>query len=114
MSAPTPGEVAQGQLDAYNARNLEAFCAWYADDVVVADYRGAETLRGRAALRERYGRLFAEHPDNRVVLLGRMILGQTVIDHEEVRRIRGAAPFYVAAIYTIVDGLITRCEFVRA
>ena len=110
----TPGEVAQHQLDAYNTQNLDRFCACYTEDVVVADYRGAESSVGLGALRARYGKLFAENPENHVVLLGRMAVGNVVIDHEEVRRSRSAAPFYVIAIYTVSNGKIARAEFVRA
>ncbi|NWH08973.1 MAG: nuclear transport factor 2 family protein [Alphaproteobacteria bacterium] len=112
--ALTAGQIAQGQLDAYNVQNLDRFCAYYADDVVIADYRGTENCQGLAALRDRYAKVFAEFPGNQVVLLGRIILGNTVIDHEEVRRAPDAVPFYVAAIYTIAGGKIARCEFVKA
>jgi len=109
----TPAEIAQRQLDAYNAQDLDRFCAFFAEDVVVADYGGGETLRGMAAYRERYATLFATHPQNHVTLLGRIAIGNTVIDHEEVRRTPDAAPFHVAAIYTIADGKIARVDFVR-
>lgn len=114
MKTLTPGQIVQLQLDAYNVRDLDAFCRYYAEDVVIADYRGAESSKGLAALRDRYAKLFAEHPANHVVLLGRIIVGNVVVDHEEVRRSPDAEPFYVAAIYTIAAGKIARAEFVRA
>ena len=108
-----PIDVAQGQLEAYNAQDLDAFCTFYADDVVVADFNGAVTGQGLAALRERYARLFAEFPQNKVDLLGRIAVGQTVVDHERVFRTPDAAPFDVAAIYTIADGRIVRVDFAK-
>ena len=30
-------EIVTGQLDAYNAQNIEAFCGFYADDAVLAE-----------------------------------------------------------------------------
>jgi len=36
-----PADIVQGQLDAYNAQDLDAHCAFFADDVVVADLNGA-------------------------------------------------------------------------
>ena len=108
-----PADVAKGQLDAYNAQDLDAFCAFYADDVVIADFNGPVTQSGLAALRERYAKLFAEFPQNRVELAGRMVIGDRVIDHERVFRSAGAAPFEVAVVYTIAQGKIARADFVK-
>ena len=116
MSAPVtlkPADVAQGQLDAYNARDLDAFCGFYAEDVVIAELNGPVTERGRSALRERYARMFAENPQNRAELVGRIAVGGQVIDHERVLRGPDATPFEVAAIYTIADGKIARVDFVK-
>ena len=49
-------ELAQAQLDAYNARDLDAFCRCYHEEVVVLDDR-EETLRGIEAFRARYATL---------------------------------------------------------
>ena len=47
---PTPTEVAQAQLDAYNAQDLDAHVAYFADDVKVADLNGAVTIDGASSL----------------------------------------------------------------
>jgi hypothetical protein len=109
----SPVDIAQGQLDAYNVQDLDAFCRFYADDVVVANLGGEPTGQGMDALRARYAKLFAEFPENRVELKGRIALGQTVIDHELVIRAPGAETFEVAAIYTIADGKIARVDFAK-
>ena len=49
-----PAEIAQGQLDAYNAQDLDAYMAFFAEDCVVADLNGPVTMQGAAAIRERY------------------------------------------------------------
>ena len=54
--------IAQAQLDAYNAQDLDAYCAFYTDDVVIADVGGAVSTEGNAALRERYAGAFAKFP----------------------------------------------------
>jgi hypothetical protein len=116
LSAPaciTPFDVAEGQLEAYNAQDLDAFCSFYADAVVVADLNGPVTSQGVAALRERYAKLFSEFPENKVELKGRMVLGDKVIDHELVIRKPGGDRFEVAAIYTIADAKIVRVDFVK-
>ena len=48
------GELATEQLRAYNAHDLDAFCACYHAQVRVLDADGGEQLRGLAAFRERY------------------------------------------------------------
>lgn len=105
--------VAQAQLDAYNAQDLDAFCGFYTEDVIVSDLGGPVTLEGRAAYRARYERLFAEHPQNKVVLLARVAVGEVVIDHERVYRSPEAAPFDVAAIYRFRGDRICRVDFVK-
>lgn len=110
----TPVAIAQGQLDAYNAQDLDAYMAFFADDCVVADLNGPVTMHGAAAIRERYATTFATYPENRARLVHRIVIGQTVIDHEDVARTPGGERFEVAAIYTIRDGKIARVDFVKS
>jgi uncharacterized protein (TIGR02246 family) len=113
VSTATALDVAQRQLDAYNAQDLDAYCACFTDDVVVANFNGEELWSGMAALRQRYADLFSQHPLNRVVLLGRVACNDVVVDHERVIRSPDAEPYEVAAIYTVRGRLICRIDFVR-
>jgi hypothetical protein len=106
-------DVVQGQLDAYNAQDLDAYCGFYADDIVVADYQGAVTIQGLEAYRVRYQQVFADFPQNRAELANRIVLGDRVIDHERVRRSTEAEPFEVAVIYTVANGKVVRAEFIK-
>ena len=106
--------LAQGQLDAYNAQDLEAFLSFYADDIVVADLNGAIAQQGIAALRERYAAMFAKFPENKALLVNRIANGNTVIDHEDVIRAPGGERFFAIAIYTIAGGKIARVDFAKA
>lgn len=109
----TPVEIAQAQLDAYNAQDLDAYCGFFAEDVVVADLNGAVTTQGLEAYRARYAKAFADFPQNRAELLSRIVVGQTVIDHERVARRPGGETFEVAAIYTFADDKIARVDFAK-
>jgi hypothetical protein len=109
----SPSAVAQAQLDAYNAQDLDAHCACFADDVKIADFNGAVSLEGIEAYRARYAKVFAEFPENKAVLVSRIAIGNVVIDHERVSRSPTSEPFEVAAIYTITDGKIRRVDFVK-
>ena len=57
--------------------------------------------------------MFSDFPENRVELLNRIVLGDTVIDHEKVIRRAGGETFEVAAIYTVAGGKIARVDFVK-
>ena len=103
----------QRQLDAYNARDLDSFVACYAEDCVLAALNGPVAETGREALRVRYARTFAENPDNRTTLLGRIQLGDIVVDHEDVTRGPGRERFQVLAIYTVKNGEIARVDFAK-
>jgi hypothetical protein len=106
-------KIAQAQLDAYNAQDLDAHCACFTDDVVVAGLNGEINRAGAEAYRAFYGQLFADFPKNRAELVNRIIVGNTVIDHERVDRGAGDGPFEVAAIYTFRGDKIARADFVR-
>ena len=108
----SPVDVVAAQLDAYNARDLDRFCALFAEDCVIADLNGAVTQMGLAAVRERYGKLFAQFPENRARILNRIAVGDVVIDHEDITRSANER-FVAAAIYTIRNGRIARVDFVR-
>lgn len=106
-------DVVQRQLDAYNAQDLGLFCTFYAPDCVISDLNGAVQQTGLAEIRARYEKAWAQFPQNRAVALSRIVVGNTVIDHERVSRAPGGETFEVAAIYTLRDGLIARVDFAR-
>lgn len=104
----SPSDIAQHQLDAYNARDLQRFLEVYAEDVEVWRMPATEpSLRGRAALGEFYANERFNLPALHADLVNRIAVGDTVIDHERVTGVR-SEPFEVAAVYRITDGLI-RC-----
>ena len=66
---------------------------------------------GRKAIHEGYGAMFKAHPDNKSTLIGRMVQGNVVFDHEWITG--RDQEFKIVAIYEVQDGLIRRCWFVR-
>src|SRR6185436_17038060 len=102
--------VVQKQLEAYNARDLEAFAATYSDDVRLFRMPAAEpAVVGKAQLREVYRQRFAStglHAD----IVTRIVLGNKVIDHERVRGIR-EQPVEALAIYEVEGDLIRTVWF---
>ncbi|WEK39448.1 MAG: nuclear transport factor 2 family protein [Candidatus Brevundimonas colombiensis] len=106
--------VVQGQLDAYNTQDLATFVTFFDDGITISDLNAEPNLKGLDAYRERHEGLFAQFPQNRAELLSRIVVGNTVIDHERVFRSPDAAPFEVAAIYSFAGDKIARVDYVKA
>lgn len=108
-----PEAVVQRQLDAYNARDIDALMATYADDVQVFEHPGTLLASGSAKLRERQATRLQE-PDLHALLLNRIVSGNLVIDHEKVRRTfpEGTGQLEMVAMYEVQAGKISRAWFV--
>lgn len=106
---PDPEAVVQRQLDAYNARDLDALLAIYADDAEVYEFPSVLLARGSSALRERFHQRFQE-PSLHATLLNRMVMGNRVVDFEEVRRTfpEGPGTLQLIMIYEVWDGRIAK------
>jgi hypothetical protein len=72
----------QAQLDAFNTRDLEAFIACYASDVVIEGADGAVMMRGHQEMRAMYGQLFAQSPELHCEVSSRIRVGAYAIDEE--------------------------------
>jgi uncharacterized protein (TIGR02246 family) len=108
----TAADLVQRQLDAYNAQDVDAFMACFAEDCVIADLNGVVSHSGSAAIRARYAELFARYPENQARLVNRIAVGNVVVDHEDITR-SPSERINAIAIYTLKNGLIARCDFVR-
>lgn len=108
-----PETLAQRQLDAYNAQNIEAFLEVYADDVEVRTFPSNElTYKGIDRMRERYTALFEQNPNQHAALLSRLIKGTTVIDHEHVTGRANGVETEAIAMYEVSNGKISNVWFV--
>ena len=101
--------VVQRQLDAYNARDLAALLAIYADDAELYEHPAKLLARGTAQLRERFAARFHE-PNLHARLVKRMALGHVVIDQEIVTRTfpEGPGTIELVMIYEVQRGRIIR------
>lgn len=75
----------QKQLEAYNARDIDEFMRWWADDCQYFAFPSTLLARNALEIRERHIERFKE-PDLHGQLLSRIILEDMVIDHETVTR----------------------------
>ena len=106
-------DIAQKQLDAYNAQDLDTYVSFFAEDCIVSGLNGQPTETSRDAIRARYAKAFAQFPANKAHLKSRIAVGNTVVDHEKVARAPGGEEFEIIAIYSFRDGLIARVDFAK-
>lgn len=106
-ASDSPEAVVQRQLDAYNARDLDALLATYAPDARQYELPAQLLATGHAEMRPRFAARFQE-PDLHARLLQRAVMGNIVIDHETVSRNfpEGRGKVDLVAIYEVADGLI--------
>jgi hypothetical protein len=105
--------LAQKQLDAYNNRDAEAFVLPYAENVKVYNFPDQLLYEGRDEMYGLYGRMFSRTPDLHCKLVNRIVMGNTVIDQEEVTIRKEEPPMRAIAIYKIRDGKIAEVYFIR-
>ena len=102
----------QKQLEAYNARDIDAFIIWWSDDCRYYSFPANLLASGSAAIRERHVERFRE-PDLHGELLTRVVVGNVVVDHETVQRNfpEGRGEVDVLCIYDVEDGKIVKAWF---
>jgi hypothetical protein len=110
--APSPETVVQRQLEAYNARDLEAFLSFYADDVIVRRLPSGEVAsNGKEAMRPRYAARFTDNPELHCTITQRIVHGDWVVDHELVTGIEQRPRVRAVATYEVRGGLIRNVWF---
>ena len=110
MSIPSdPAAIVQRQLDAYNRRDVDALLSIYAEDAELFEHPTTLLASGSAALRDRFIARFQE-PNLHAQLLSRIVMGQTVIDHEEITRTfpEGPGSLTMIMIYEVRGDRIAR------
>lgn len=106
-------DVVQRQFDAYNAQDIEAFCATYAEDCVIAIYGGETLQAGKDSIRARYMKSWTDYPKNRAWSVNRIARGDVVIDHEKGERSPDGPFFEAIVIYTVKGDHIARVDFIQ-
>jgi hypothetical protein len=112
MEQTSPLAVVQAQLDAFNARDIDALMRAYAPDAEQFALHGERLARGHEELRPRYLARFAE-PDLHARLLSRTVMGNVVTDLELITRNfpEGLGTLEMLCIYEVIDGRIRRASF---
>lgn len=100
--ATGPERLVREQVRAYNARDLEWFVGLYSDNAAIHKLLTGELVgQGEAYFRDRYARRFTESIDLHATILGRIVMGEYVIDWEDVVRRRTDPKVSALAIYHV-------------
>ena len=108
----TYAEVVDRQIEAYNAHDVNAFCAWYSEDIEV--WTMGETLpsiNSISVLKEVYGKKF-ENPKLHVEIEHRITLGNYVIDRERILGV-GDKVGEAVVIYLVKEDRIQKVTIIR-
>ena len=111
IAPDSPEHLAQRQLNAYNARNLDAFVSYYHPEVEVYNFPDQLQYTGRENMRPGYGRFFEANPRLHCELVNRIVIGKRVIDREHITGLSNGGSFDAVAIYEIEGGLIRKVFF---
>jgi uncharacterized protein (TIGR02246 family) len=107
----SPEAVVQRQLNAYNARDIDAFADTYSKDVLISDWSGKVLMKGQEALRLSYTGMFKQIPNLHCEIKKRIVKGNKVIDEERVRF--GKDFMEAIAIYEVENGKISKVTFIQ-
>ncbi len=110
--------LAQGQLDAYNQRDIDKFCSYYHHQVEAWDVNGQThqtelICRGIEDFRKIYGQKFETTPELFCELKHRTITKFAVLDEELVTVNKEKPQIHAVALYHFKDNLIYRIHFTK-
>lgn len=107
-----PQVIVQKLTDAFNKQDLDAVSLLIAANCVVAAHGGETEQVGAPAICAQYHDAFEERPKVRIGVMGRMVQGNIVVQHESVSRGLGVGDRRIA-VYTVNGEKVTRVEFIR-
>ncbi|MDR2997059.1 MAG: nuclear transport factor 2 family protein [Microbacterium sp.] len=110
-TARTAIDTVQAQLDAFNAHDLGAFVATYADDAVITGV-APEPIVGTAAIRAFYEPRL-QNPELSCVIDTSVLFGtRWVVAQEQV--INAGVATETVATFDVIDGRISRASMLKA
>lgn len=105
--------VVQRQLDAFNAKDIDALMAVYAEDAQQFEHPSKLLASGAAEIRARFEARFQES-NLHAQLVQRMVIGSSVVDQEVITRTfpEGTGKLELVAIYEVKDEQIAKAWFI--
>lgn len=105
-----PETIVQGNLDAYNAHNIELFMSYFSENVEIHHFNdGKQTAIGIKEVRAIYEPYFKASPNLHSKILKRTVFDNKVIDHESITGARGSQEaFEIVLIYEVENNKIVK------
>ena len=83
----------------------------YSADVELYDFPQKVFVKGKDEMKKMYSKFFSESPSLYCEIENRIVMGNTIIDKEKVRR--GKQIIHAVAIYEVVGGKIKNVTFIE-
>lgn len=110
----SPEEIVQKQLNAYNNRDIDTFVACHHPHAQLYTFSENEPfVQGQEQIRATYSEIFKTSPTLFSKLINRIVMGNKVIDHEEITGRKGVDVLELIAIYEVDETTITKAHFIR-
>jgi imidazolonepropionase-like amidohydrolase len=107
-------DLVQRQVNAYNARDIDAFLATYHEEIKLFKHPNELLHSGLGEIREVYTELFETSPNLHAQIRERIAVGNYVIDKEHVIGLRGRTEGIDAvAVYEVKEGRIINVWFLK-
>ncbi|MBS9463788.1 nuclear transport factor 2 family protein [Flagellimonas sp. 389] len=111
VAEESPANIVQKQIDAYNARDIQAFMDTYSENVKLYEYPNTLFMEGQNKMKESYHSYFENTPDLNCQIKNRIVIGNKVIDEEYITA--NGSNFSAVAIYEVENGKIAKVTFLR-
>ncbi|WP_298422057.1 nuclear transport factor 2 family protein [uncultured Kordia sp.] len=105
--------IVQKQVEAYNARDIQAFSALFSDDVKMYDFPKTLRASGKVELKKRFGQMFQNTPDLFSYIEDRIASENKVIDHEKVTFKKGEPAKEFIVMYIVENKKITEVYYIK-
>ena len=110
--AEPPQITVQRLSEAFNKQDMETIASLIAPNCVVAALKGGTETVGAPSLAAEYAAMFEDRPKARLAVMGRMALGETVVQHETISRGLAVLEKRIA-IYTVLHEKVARLDLIR-
>jgi len=100
-------------VNAYNARDIDAFLATYSPQIKMFDHPDSLLLSGLDVMREAYMPRFENAPDLHCEIINRIVSGNFVIIQGKISGLRDDQVMHGVVIYEVREGLIQQTWFLR-
>jgi len=106
-------DIVQQQVNAYNARDIDAFLAKYSPGIKIYEHPDNLLWSGLEEMRKPYTARFENSPSLHCEIVNRIVLGDFVIDREKVTGLPDDQVINAVVIYEVQEGLIQQVWLLR-